>query len=68
MKRQAILLSLLLLPVLSACSTEGFTRGAYESLRRKQCVDTTGSPNCDLERRNYNRTRQDHEPLNRPPP
>ena len=67
MKHRAILLSLLLLPILSACSTEGFTRGAYESLRRKQCVDTTGSPNCDPERRNFDRSRQDHELLNRPP-
>lgn len=63
-----ILLSLLVLPILSACSTEAVKRGAYESLHQKHCIDTTGSPNCDPEHKAYDRYRQDRESLKPPSP
>lgn len=66
MKRLTILLSLLLLPFVSACSTETVKRSAYELLHQKQCIETTGSPNCDPEHKNYDRYRKDRDSLKRP--
>lgn len=68
MNRHAILLSLLFLPFVSACSTETVKRSAYESLHQKHCIETTGSPNCDPEHKNYDRYRQDRDSLKRPEP
>ncbi len=68
MKRWTILLSLLALPTLSACSTEAVKRSAYESLHQKHCIDTTGSPNCDPEHKHYDRYRKDRESLKPPQP
>lgn len=68
MKRLTILLSLLLLPFVSACSTEMVKRSAYELLHQKHCIDTTGSPNCDPAHKDYDRYRQDRDSLKRPEP
>jgi len=56
-KRHALLIALLILPFLPACTPEAFKRGVYDSQHQKYCVETAGKPDCDPEHRSYDRYR-----------
>jgi hypothetical protein len=51
----------LLLPMISACTTEAIKRSAYETVYQKHCVDQTGAPNCNPEHKDYERYKKDRE-------
>ena len=48
--------------ILSGCTAERLTGGAYEAVYQKHCMDTVRGPDCDPEHRsydNYNREREE---------
>jgi hypothetical protein len=45
----------------SACTSDDFKRSAYEAVYQKECVDRTGTPNCDPEHRSYDEYDKDRE-------
>ena len=59
MNRIGIALALLL--VLSACSSESVTRGTYEAIYQKGCMDREGKPNCDPEHKSYDQYKKERE-------
>lgn len=66
MKRNTITaVAAFLLLTLSACTSEAVKRGAYESIYQKQCMDRTGTPNCDPEHKGYDDYKKERETLSR---
>lgn len=54
-------LGLALLLVLSACASESVTRGAYEAVYQKGCMDRAGKLNCDPEHKSYDQCKKERE-------
>lgn len=46
-------ITIALLLILSGCTSERLTGGAYEAVYQMQCMDTVGILNCDSEHKNY---------------
>lgn len=53
--------ALILLLGLSACASESVTRGAYEAIYQKGCVDREGKLNCDPEHKSYEQYQKERE-------
>ena len=45
----------------TACTSESVKRGSYEALYQKQCMDRTGTPNCEPGHESYDAYRKDRE-------
>ena len=54
-------LTLILLMVLPACTSEAVKQGTYEAIYQKGCMDRTGTPNCDPEHKSYDRYKKERE-------
>lgn len=52
-------LGVLFVVLVSACSSEGAKRSAYEALYQKDCMDRTGIPHCDQKHPSYDEYRRD---------
>jgi hypothetical protein len=52
---------LLLALALTACTSESVKRGSYEALHQKQCIDRTGTPNCEPGHESYDDYKKDRE-------
>lgn len=52
---------LLLALAATACTSESVKRGSYEALYQKQCMDRTGTPNCEPGHESYDAYRKDRE-------
>ena len=61
-----LLLSSLLL--LAACSTEAVNRGAYNAVYQKDCLDRTGSMDCDPQHPSYDTYKKQREAELKPAP
>lgn len=56
----------LLLPILTACTSEAVKRGTYEAVYQKQCMDNAKVPNCDPEHKAYDQYKHDREEALKP--
>ncbi len=54
-------IAFMLLLGLSACASESVTRGAYEAVYQKGCMDREGRPNCDPDHKSYDQYKKERE-------
>ncbi|HUL40753.1 MAG TPA: hypothetical protein VLV32_02430 [Burkholderiales bacterium] len=46
---------------LPGCTSDELKRSTYEALYQKQCMDRSGTPNCDPEHKSYDEYRNERE-------
>lgn len=63
-----VLLLLSMLGILSACGSEALTRGAYDAAYQKECLDRTGTMNCDPQHPSYDEYNQQRKEAAKPAP
>ncbi len=62
MKRGTSIGTIFLLALaMTACTSESVKRDSYEALYQKQCLDRTGTPNCEPGHENYDAYKKNRE-------
>ena len=56
-----ISIALALLFALTACASDSVTRGTYEAIYQKGCMDREGKPNCDPQHKSYDQYKKERE-------
>lgn len=60
---RSIAIGMALPALLSACTSEQIKANTYEAIQQKDCMDRTGVPHCNPDRKGYEAYKQERDRL-----